>query len=241
MADDLSPFELLLKVQEADIHHDQLRHQIENHPRQTEIVALHDRSVAIDHATKASRDERDGYVTRQTGIEEEIRDIDRRVSEIDARLSSDTSGSFRDQTAMSNEMNALVGRKRALEDEELELMELIEPLDTLLKDAHLRQQLLQNQARVHLDAMAKERRVLKLELDDVLVQREALAAALPASLLTEYTKLRERLGGIGAARLVHGMCSGCNLALSATEVDRLRHADATKLVHCDQCGRILVP
>lgn len=241
MTDDLSSFELLLKVQEEDIRHDQLRRQIEGHPLQAEIASLHDQSVAIDRSTKAPREQRDRYVSRQTEIEDEVRDLDRRVGAIDDRLRTDMSGSFREQTAMSNEMNSLVERKRVLEDEELELMELIEPLDTLLDAAHRTQQQLHNQARIYLDVMTKERHELRLQLDAVVSQRDALAATLPGPLLNEYNRLREHLGGIGAARLVHGMCSGCNLALSASEVDRLRHTDATKLVHCDQCGRILVP
>ena len=56
----------------------------------------------------------------------------------------------------------------------------------------------------------------------------------------EYERLRARLGGIGAAHVVHGACSGCNLALSSTELDHLRHAASGTISHCEQCGRILV-
>ena len=241
MTEDLNPFELLLKVQEEDIRHDQLRHQIDNHPLQSEIAVLHERSVAIDRSTESSRTQRDSYVARQTEIEDEVRDLDRRVGEIDDRLRNDSSGSFRDQTAMSKEMNSLIDRKRVLEDEELELMELVEPLDALLETARATQHQLHSQALTHHQVMTDERKELKRQLDEVMFKRNALAASLPESLLNEYGRLRARLGGIGAARLVHGMCSGCNLALSATEVDRLRHTSAMELVHCDQCGRILVP
>jgi len=241
MTENLNPFEILLKVQEQDIRHDQLRRQIDNHPLQAEIAALHEQSVAIDHSTKSPRAQRDGYVSRQTEIEDEVSDLDRRVGEIDDRLRNDSSGSFRDQTAMSNEMNSLIERKRVLEDEELELMEMIEPLDAFLNAAHATQQQLHNQALVHHEVMTKKRGELTRQLSEIVAGRDALAVSLPESLLNEYNRLRSRLGGIGAARLVHGMCSGCNLALSATELDRLRHTSATELVHCDQCGRILVP
>ena len=232
--------ELLLQVQEEDIRRDQLLHQIEHHPFQVEIAALHEQSLAIDRSTKSSRETRDGYVARQTEIEEEVGDLDRRGKEIDDRLRGDSSGSFRDQTAMSNEMSSLVERKRVLEDEELELMELIEPLDEILHAAHSSQQQLHHRALALHEEMTGERRGLKIALDGVISERDALALSLPESLLNEYNSLRARLGGIGAARLVHGMCSGCNLALSASEVDRLRHISATALVHCEQCGRILV-
>ncbi len=241
MTEDLNPFEILLAVQEEDIHHDQLVHQIDHHPLLNEIAALHDQSVAIDRSTESSRTQRDGYVARQTEIEDEVRDLDRRVGEIDDRLRNDSSGSFRDQTAMSKEMNSLIDRKRVLEDEELELMELVEPLDALLETTQVTKQKLHALALAHHQVMTDERKELKRQLDEVVARRKLLASSLPESLLIEYDRLRTRLGGIGAARLVHGMCSGCNLALSATEVDRLRHTSATELVHCDQCGRIIVP
>ncbi|HUY07505.1 MAG TPA: C4-type zinc ribbon domain-containing protein [Acidimicrobiales bacterium] len=241
MTDHQNPFELLLEVQEEDIRHDQLRHQIDNHPLLAQIAALHEQSVSIDGSTRAQRMERDAYIVRQSEIEDKVRDLDRRVGEINDRLRSDSSGSFRDQAAMSKEMNSLIERKRTLEDEELELMELIEPLEALLNRAHETQQRLHSQARADHEAMTKERRELMIQLDEIVSQRNALALSVPESLLNEYNRLRARLGGIGAARLVHGMCSGCNLALSATEVDRLRHVNAMELVHCDQCGRILVP
>src|SRR4029077_21229878 len=72
-------------------------------------------------------------------------------------------------------------------------------------------------------------------------KRSGLAGAMPAELLAEYERLREHLGGIGAARLERGMCSGCRLSLPAQEVDRIHKAPPGELFHCDQCGRILVP
>jgi predicted nucleic acid-binding Zn-ribbon protein len=52
--------------------------------------------------------------------------------------------------------------------------------------------------------------------------------------------LRGRLGGIGAARLVGSRCDGCQLTLAAAEVERVKRADPGTVVHCEECGRILV-
>ena len=64
---------------------------------------------------------------------------------------------------------------------------------------------------------------------------------MPGELRTEYERLRARLGGIGVARIIHGTCSGCNLSLSSTELDHIRHGGVTDIFHCEQCGRILAP
>ena len=70
--------------------------------------------------------------------------------------------------------------------------------------------------------------------------RQAAAAGIPDELLSEYDRLRKKLGGVGAARLANGSCTGCHLALPATELDRIRHQAPDAVAHCDQCGRILV-
>jgi predicted nucleic acid-binding Zn-ribbon protein len=45
---------------------------------------------------------------------------------------------------------------------------------------------------------------------------------------------------VAVARLVNGHCSGCNLALSSGELDRIRHEPPDETFECEQCGRILV-
>ena len=70
--------------------------------------------------------------------------------------------------------------------------------------------------------------------------RDQLARRVTPELLASYERLRAKLGGVGAAHLVGGACSGCHLLLPASELHRLRHSTPDSVVYCDQCGRILV-
>ena len=79
------------------------------------------------------------------------------------------------------------------------------------------------------------------EVAAIQVTRDETAGRVPAELAASYERLRAKLGGIGAARLVAGACSGCHLQLPAGELYRLRHSAPDSVVYCDQCGRILVP
>jgi predicted nucleic acid-binding Zn-ribbon protein len=45
---------------------------------------------------------------------------------------------------------------------------------------------------------------------------------------------------VAIARLAHNRCEGCHLTLASVELDRIRHLDPEELVHCQECGRILV-
>ncbi|MDZ7733961.1 MAG: C4-type zinc ribbon domain-containing protein [Acidimicrobiia bacterium] len=58
--------------------------------------------------------------------------------------------------------------------------------------------------------------------------------------LEEYEKLRRQLGGIGVAPLEGGTCGGCNLTLSAVERDRIKSEPPDAVIHCEECGRLLV-
>jgi uncharacterized protein len=82
------------------------------------------------------------------------------------------------------------------------------------------------------------------EIDDEVAAeteaRTALVADLPDELTQRYERLRVRLGGVGAARLEHGSCGGCHLALPAVELDHIRKAPPEAIITCEQCGRILV-
>jgi predicted nucleic acid-binding Zn-ribbon protein len=95
-------------------------------------------------------------------------------------------------------------------------------------------------------ALAREQLALgEASIDDeaatIRVARDELAKQIAPELAGSYERLRAKLGGIGAAHLVGGACSGCHLQLPAGELDRLRRAPADSVVYCDQCGRILVP
>src|SRR5438445_123736 len=88
--------------------------------------------------------------------------------------------------------------------------------------------------------LAEATEAIDAELAGELDARAIAAKAVPPDLLEQYERLRARLGGIGAARLVGNSCGGCHLTLPATELDRIRHLPPDAVALCDQCGRILV-
>ena len=47
-------------------------------------------------------------------------------------------------------------------------------------------------------------------------------------------------GGVGAAALVGNKCNGCNLAINAVEMERIKSLSKDELLRCEECRRILV-
>lgn len=81
---------------------------------------------------------------------------------------------------------------------------------------------------------------LDAEAASVAKDREVVAGPLPEDLLKLYDRLREKQGGVGAARLHQRRCEGCRLELDITEVNEIRAAAPDKVVRCENCSRILV-
>ncbi|MFP5326417.1 MAG: zinc ribbon domain-containing protein, partial [Acidimicrobiia bacterium] len=162
-----------------------------------------------------------------------------RIAEIDARMRSGGVAP-RDLAAMQTEIEHLNARQRDLEDRTLEAMEEREPLDTLLSELDAARSALDEKAAQARVALAETEVALDAEIAEAEAARASAAGGLSADLLTQYERLRERLAGVGAAPLVGGSCGGCHLSLPATELDRIKKLPADAIVHCEQCGRILV-
>ncbi|MGH9302859.1 MAG: zinc ribbon domain-containing protein, partial [Acidimicrobiales bacterium] len=173
--------------------------------------------------------------------EKQIAAITSRIEAIESRLRSGSSGSFRDQQAMGEEVASLEGQKRRAEDAEIEVMEQLEPviaeLAELVRDvARLDEEIAAARA-----ALSAAEAGIDEESSRLRASRQGVAAGIDDALRRDYEALRAKLGGIGAARVVEGSCSGCHLKLPASERDRISHASPGSIAHCEQCGRILVP
>lgn len=236
----MTVWEQLLEVQDVDLVIHQLRHRRSTLP---ELAALEANAEAQQQLAgeRAVTDEahRD-LVRRQHVLEDEIATVRRRAEEHEANLYSGSVTSPRELQALQEDIESLKRRQRTLEDQDLELMEAIEPLATELATADARQrELVDEQAR--LDAALGEAAAdVDGELAAAQERRDGLVADIDPAALADYEGLRAQQGGIAIARLVGGACGGCHLQLSAVEVDRIRRLDPAERAQCEECGRLLV-
>lgn len=230
----------LLAVQDLDTSITQMEHRRDALAETSGLSAVEAELAALgtQHADAAAR--RAALTATQNALEEQIAGITQRRDLVEKRLYSATSSS-RDLQAMNEEVKHLTERRAELEEQELLLMLEQDPIDAEL--AALRERM------DPLAARAKELRAQveheRLEIDAALAaaagSRAAEAAQLPNALSERYEKLRARLKGTGAARLIKSHCDGCHLELSSVEVERIRALPPGEVATCEQCGRILVP
>jgi len=232
--------ERLLQVQEHDTAIDQLRHRRATLPQRDELARLEERLSQVRAELTSVRERRAEIAGRQAGLEAELATLEARLAELDKLMYSGTITASRDLQAMADEVDHLKRRGSSLEDVALAALDELEPVDAEV--ARLEGEASEVEAaagRVQEEIAAAEK-VIAAEEEDEQRARAELAAGLPPALTEQYEGIRTKLGGVGAARLVGGSCSGCHLTLPAVEVDRLKRAAPDELVLCDQCGRILV-
>ncbi|MEN3270979.1 C4-type zinc ribbon domain-containing protein [Pseudonocardia sp.] len=228
----------LLDLAEVDAELTRLAHRRRTLPEHDQLI----------EAEKAVRTAKDKLVEVETGagdLDRDIRRIERDVEGVRARTERDNQMlggagiGAKQATDLQHELETLARRQGILEDEQLEIMEQREALGVDLEHsrgelAAAEQKLLEiterrDSAIADIDATEGGRRRA----------REEVLPALPVDLLTAYEKRREQRG-VGAAPLLQRRCQACRLELDRTAISELRGAPADDVVHCEECGVILV-
>jgi len=175
----------------------------------------------------------------QTRLEADVETV-RQREDRDQKLIDSGSTSAKDITGLQHELESLKRRQGDLEDQVLELMERRETADAALQAARDGQQ----QAAAELERATQLRDDALADIADSTARHEAaraaVAAQVPAPLLSLYDRIRTQNGATGAALLKARQCQGCRIELFGKELAAVRSADPSEVVRCDNCGRILV-
>ena len=233
--------ETLLLVQEHDIARDRLRHRRTSLPERAELEAYLGQLRERDAESAEARARRDVVLADERRLDDEARSIGSHADEVNTRLYSGTTNSPKELQAMQADIEMLRRQRSDLEDQELEVMEARETLDSELE------KLESDAARLRAE-VERVRGVISLteaEIDAELAAEDAAwsgyAASIPESLLADYQRRRAQNKGAGAARLVGTTCGACHLSIPSTEAEQVRRAAGASVAYCDNCGAILVP
>lgn len=235
----MTRWDALLAVQEHDTSIDQLTHRRRTLPARAELEAAMAELAKLEQRAEEVEANRHELARAQQRLEDEIATINDRAAQHDKTLYSGTISNPRELQAMQDEIGSLKRRVSQLEDQELELMEQIEPLDADLARLGEERAGLDERAASLRAQIAEDEVSIDAQLTTVHAERDDLVTGVEPELMAEYDQLRPHSGGIAIARLVGGSCGGCHLALSAVEVDRIKKLPPEEPVHCEECGRLL--
>jgi len=242
MSDDGSPspeqLTLLLEVQAIDDEVRRLEHQLAALPEQRTVDEL-EADVALLATRIQELEERLARATReQRQVEGEIEGLTLRHTEEQARLYAGTLSSAREIQAAEAEIASTARRRGEHEDQLLEIMQAVEDLGAE------RAELVAARAEIDVAvAAASEARdgaaqALLVDIAEVSVRREPIAAQLPSSLLADYAAAAVRGGGTGVGVLREDACSACRITFPMSEINTF--LTGPPLTRCTQCRRLLI-
>ncbi len=233
-------YEQLLRTQELDTRLAQLAHAKATHPLLVKIDQTRAHAAEVGAGVQDEREERHRLERDQKRLDDEVAMLDAKRADIEAKLYDGSVTATKDLLAMQEESKNLAERKASLEDAELEIMEQVEELQAVLDRAQQEIDADEQKISDFEAELAESFAELDAEAGQVQTERDAVVVSVPTELLDAYDRLRASQPGIVVARLVGGTCQACHMTLSAMTVDQIGKLDAEALVHCDQCGAILV-
>jgi len=227
----------LLRLQSIDTSLQRLEHTARNLPQDAELKALAPQLASV----------RQTHVARTGELEDaraELRRAESDVAVVEARIERDSgrlqhSASVKDIQGLEAELTSLRKRRSDLEEIELSVMERIEGLEGTLAEVEGQRSELGGRAAELEAARRGELETIDARGEDLVADRDTIAATLPGDLVAMYEKQRARYG-IGAALLQRGISLGSNTALNPTDMDVIRKAAPDDVLLCPESSCILV-
>jgi hypothetical protein len=223
----------LLQVQERD----QLLHSLQRDLKT--IPSLKERAktqLADDQATT------DAALAKMREVEIKMKNLD-----LDIQTRQNTIQRLKDQqlqTRKNDEFQALgheVVRYQndvsALEDKQLDNMELLEAAKADLKVAQDLLAVTQGHVNEEIAALEERSKNLTARINELKADRDQVAAKAEPGALSLYERLFKNKNGSALVAADSGVCRGCNMKLINATLNALKADDV--IVHCEQCGRML--
>ncbi|WP_328522104.1 zinc ribbon domain-containing protein [Kribbella sp. NBC_00359] len=230
----------LLDLQDVDLQLDQVAHKRKSLPEHQALTELVAEKTVVDHDLVTADTEVSDLQREQKKADTDVEQVRQRKARNQQRIDSGQISSPKDLENLQHEIGSLDRRISDLEDAELEVMEKLEAAEAVQADLRTRAEAFagrQTELETTRDAALKELDEQRAELGD---KRATIAAELPDALVTQYQRLREHNGGIGAAPLVGKRCMGCRMELAPSDLNRIKAAAPDAVLRCEECGRILV-
>ena len=199
--------------------------RLESDPEVVELEAALAEARTVQDASAArvreSDHEREAHRTRLRSREKEL---------MSGRIRNPT-----DLMQMSEEVKHMKSRFAEEEDAEMRLMEDADAADEAVRLATANLAESRRRSAAEVPALREELEDWRAELVEVEAERDSVWEQVPAAAQTAYRRMRMHPP---VAKVVHNQCAACHITVTSSGMQILRKGD--EIVHCENCGRILV-
>jgi predicted nucleic acid-binding Zn-ribbon protein len=146
----------------------------------------------------------------------------------------------REAEALQHEMQTLAAERNELDDRGLLLLE-----SSAAVDEDLRQLVDAESRAIEVEAttahaLTQAAAAKSDEMTVLLARRAEVVLPIADADITTYDRLRSSYKGIAVAIIQHGVCGGCHMDISVSELDIMKRLPADQVAECPNCNRLLV-
>jgi predicted nucleic acid-binding Zn-ribbon protein len=230
---------LILELQLLDNEIMQANTKLKSLPEIEQLLHIDKRITLATDELSTVKAEADQIALELRRGEVDVETVTDRIKKDEARLASGNA-TPKELEQLQHEVGTLKKRQEALEEIELEIMMRSDAIgarrDTLTTDlASL--ETLKSEINSRLATASGQINTL---ISDKNQARLLVVAKIEKPLIDLYEKIRAASGGVAAAALVGNKCNGCNLAINAVEMERIKSLSKDELLRCEECRRMLV-
>jgi predicted nucleic acid-binding Zn-ribbon protein len=230
---------LILEIQFIDNEIMQANTKLKSLPEIEQLLHIDKRITTATDELAVVKSEADQIALELRRGEVDVETVTDRIKKDEARLASGNA-TPKELEQLQHEVGTLKKRQESLEEIELEIMIRSDAItsrsNTLTTDLASLQTLK--------DEISGRLKTATDEINKVIADRNTarnlVANQIEKPLLELYEKIRAASGGVAAAALVGNKCNGCNLAINAVEMERIKSLSKDELLRCEECRRILV-
>ena len=228
----------LYELQKVDTAIEQAKVALEKLPERT-----HHAQAQSDLAHVRST--RDNLRREQSTMETELAVIEKKSVEIDAHRAKlerqmKTIIAPREAEALQNEMQTLAAERNELDDRGLLLLESSASADEdVRKTVDTESRAVEVEATTA-HALTQAAAAKSDEITVLLVRRAEVVLPIAEPDIATYDRLRASYKGIAVAVIQHGVCGGCHMDISVSELDIIKRLPIDQVAECPNCNRLLV-
>ena len=230
---------LIFELQLLDNEIMQANTKLKSLPEIEQLLHIDKRIVTATDELATVKAEADQIALELRRGEVDVETVTDRIKKDEARLSSGNA-TPKELEQLQHEVGTLKKRQETLEEIELEIMVRSEAItartNTLTTDLASLETLKAEINQRLTNASGEINTVITNKQSD----REKVVVKIEKPLIDLYEKIRTASGGVAAAALVGNKCNGCNLAINAVEMERIKSLAKDELLRCEECRRILV-
>jgi predicted nucleic acid-binding Zn-ribbon protein len=172
---------------------------------------------------------------QQHAAEWEVDDLTAKLKDVEKKLYGGRITNSKELSNLQQEAKNLTANRTHLEDKILETMEQIEQTTDQVAGSTTALKALEDKWRQQQQQLSGEAGQIKGALADLRQRRQSLLGSIDPQVLEVYNELKQNKGA-AVARVEQGICRGCQISLSAAELQWVRGGG---MVRCSSCGRIL--